>query len=103
MRRSGRATPEIQALLREVFGLANGVPLVDAEWISTSAVWPTARVGITALGVYVELIEDNGEVCVLLPSGGAAPLITHLPGRNQDLSPMVVLAFTMGVLLGSRQ
>ena len=86
----------VQGELFELDRLARGVPGAVVTWTGASTHWLTARVGIEFRGGYIELIEDNDELCVLAGTSPARPLEDPLRSVDErDLSR--VLAFALGV------
>lgn len=86
----------VQEELSELDRLARQVPGAVVTWTGASAHWLTARLGIEFRGGYVELIEDNEELCILAGNSPARPLEDPLLRSNvRDLSR--VLAFALGV------
>lgn len=64
---SQRDDGDVQGLLRALRVEADAFGRVAVTWSDATAGWATARLGLEYLGGFVELIEDNGELCVFEP------------------------------------
>lgn len=92
---------EVQRLLASLSPLVPRGGRVEIVEFPATNLWRTARVGISVYGGYIELLEDNGELCILFPGSDAIPIDSMLPNGGSRV-PDIVYAFAVGAALGSR-
>jgi len=89
----------VQELLEALRAEALQSNTVVVTWADASDEWRTARLGVEYFGGFVEILEDNMELCFLAGTKPARPLLPLLPEREGS-SPTIILAFVLGLAFG---
>ena len=90
---------DAQSMLRDLERVAREISGLGVDWVEASETWATARLGLTFRGGFVELLEDNGELCLLAGGVPATPLDTLVP-RGDRVTAELVFSFSLGVAFG---
>ncbi len=92
-------TGSVQEVLSQLPALVPSRGLVAIDVFAATEIWKTIRIGVTVRGGgHAELLEDNGELCLMVPGSGAFPIALLLPNLDTRV-PSVVLAFAVGAAL----